>query len=84
MSGKFTSEDPTAAFVFLVYCLCIALLGRGCIWGVITSFFFCAVCTVHLGAVMVCHGLITKEGRVTTMLWYLLFDPCPLFLPSDW
>jgi hypothetical protein len=37
------------------------------------------VCTVHLEAVMVCHELITKGGRVTTMLWYVLFVLCPPF-----
>ena len=64
--------------MLVVFILCIALLGRECILGVMTLF-ISSVCTVHLEAVMVCHELITKGGRVTTMLWYVLFVLCPPF-----
>ncbi|KAG6739418.1 hypothetical protein POTOM_057014 [Populus tomentosa] len=46
---------------------------RACILGVMTLF-ISSVCTVHLEAVMVCHELITKGGKVMDMLGPSLWD----------
>lgn len=71
MSGKFTGEAPiSACIIFFGVLLSHFEVFTKCMFS--TDTFNC-YCAVHLVAVMVFHEFIIRVGKVTTMLWYVLF-----------